>query len=323
MTERANFALTGAAGYIAPRHLQAVKDTGGRLVAALDPHDAVGVLDRYFPDCRYFREFERFDRHVEMLRRKGEADRVHYVSICSPNYLHDAHVRFALRVGAHAICEKPLVLSPWNLDALEEMQAETGGLVSTILQLRLHDSVLGVKSRLEQYEDGVGGGVPHEVTLTYVTARGPWYDESWKGNQSKSGGVVTNIGVHFLDVLLWMFGPCAESLVFLSEPRRASGWLRLRRANVRWFLSVNADDLPREAVTSGLRSYRQLRIRCGEEVDLSGGFERLHTLSYERILEGEGFGILAARPSVELAHRIRTSSLSVPDRELFHPFMKP
>lgn len=315
-----NFAITGVAGYIAPRHLRAIRDNGGRLRAAVDPHDAVGVLDRYFDGVRYFREFERFDRYVEKLRRRGADDRIDYVSICSPNYLHDAHVRFAMRVGAHAICEKPLVLSPWNLDALESMQQETGGRVSTILQLRLHDSVLGVMSRLD--EAFVAGHRPEreQVELTYVSPRGPWYDESWKGDPRLSGGVVVNIGIHFLDLLLWMFGTCSESLVFLSEPRRASGWLRLARANVRWFLSVDASDLPR--TVDGSRSCRSLRVLDGEPIDISGGFEELHTKSYAAILAGRGFGIETARPSVELAYRIRTGGVAEPDPELVHPLVR-
>src|SRR5262245_4770196 len=239
MGQEQNFALTGAAGFVSPRHLKAIQDTGNRLVAAVDPHDAVGVLDRYSFDVRFFTEIERFDRHLEKLRRGPEGDRVHYVSICSPNYLHDAHIRLALRAGAHVICEKPLVIHPWNLDALEDLERETGRRVNTVLQLRLHPQLIELRERLQS-----PGKDLHEVCLTYITARGRWYDVSWKGSDERSGGVVVNIGIHFFDLLLWLFGPAAASEVHVREPRRTAGFLQLARARVRWFVSTEHADLP-------------------------------------------------------------------------------
>ena len=235
-----NFALTGAAGYVAPRHLQAIHDTGNTLVAALDRSDSVGILDRYFPEANFFTEFERFDRHIEKLKRQGEGKRIDYVSICSPNYLHDAHIRFALRVGADAICEKPLVLNPWNIDALREMEEETGRRVWTVLQLRLHPALVELKKQIEQ----APAGKKHDIDLTYITSRGNWYAVSWKGDIEKSGGIATNIGVHFFDMLLWIFGPLMRLEVHLSTPERAAGFMELPKARVRWFLSLAADDLP-------------------------------------------------------------------------------
>src|SRR5262245_4158092 len=223
-----NFAMTGVAGFVAPRHLQAIRDTGNRLVAAVDPHDAVGVLDRYSFQVRFFTEIERFDRHLEKLRRGTETERVHYVSICSPNYLHDAHMRMALRVGADVICEKPLVINPWNLDALQELEHETGRRISTVLQLRVHPAVLAFRQRMALEKER-----RHQVVLTYITARGRWYDVSWKGSDERSGGLVTNIGIHFFDLLLWLFGPLQRSVVHQREPRRAAGSLELQRADVR------------------------------------------------------------------------------------------
>src|SRR4051812_35192802 len=228
-----NFAMTGVAGFVAPRHLKAIKDTGHRLVAAVDPHDAVGVLDKYAFDVRFFTEIERFDRHLEKLRRGPAGDRVDYVSVCSPNYLHDAHIRLALRVGANVICEKPLVINPWNLDALQELERETGGRVNTVRQLRLHPQLLLLK---DQLTSGKSGEL-HEVSLTYITSRGRWYDVPWKGSEERSGGIVTNIGIHFFDLLLWLFGGVVSCEVHLREPRRIGGYLQLERARVRWFLS--------------------------------------------------------------------------------------
>lgn len=296
-----NFALVGVGGFIAPRHLQAIHDTGHRLVAALDPHDAVVILDRYSYDVAYFREFERFDRHVEKLRRAGNEDRIDYVSICSPNYLHDAHVRFALRVGADAICEKPLVLNPWNLDALQELEAETGRRVYTVLQLRLHPAIVALKRRVEAAE---GRDRRYEVDLTYVTARGNWYFASWKGDVQRSGGIATNIGVHFFDMLLWIFGPVSALEVHLSDARKMAGVLRLERATVRWFLSVDCNDVPPSAVRQGKTIHRALTID-GEEFDFSRGFDDLHTAVYRDILTGGGFGIEDARPSIQLVHDLR------------------
>ncbi len=310
-----NFAITGVGGYIAPRHLQAIRDTGNRLVAALDPHDAVGVLDRYFDDVAYFREFERFDRHLEKLRRKNETERVHYLSVCAPNYLHDAHIRFALRVGADAICEKPLVLNPWNLDALAELERETGRRVYTVLQLRLHPAIIALKKRI----DAERPGKIHDIDLTYITSRGRWYGVSWKGDVEKSGGVATNIGIHFFDMLAWVFGGLREMEVHLSEPTRAAGVLRLNSAAVRWYLSLEKSDVPREQRDKGKTTYRSLAIG-GEEVEFSDGFTDLHTAVYRDVLGGGGFGLEDARPSVTLAHDIRNATPVRSARELLHPF---
>ena len=297
-----NFALIGSAGYIAPRHLGAIKETGNCLVAALDPHDSVGLLDSYFPDARFFTEFERFDRHLELLRRNG--DGVDYVSIASPNYLHDAHCRFALRVGAQAICEKPLVINPWNLDGLQAIEAETGGRILTILQLRLHPSIIALRRRVRE-AIARDPGQRFDVNLTYVTGRGAWYFASWKADELKSGGVVTNIGIHFFDVLLWVFGAAEEQKVEFLNRRAAAGTLRLANADVRWFLSVGVEDLPAAAAAKGQRTYRSITVD-GVEVEFSEGFTDLHTLSYEQILAGRGFGLEEVRPSLELVHRIRT-----------------
>jgi len=298
-----NFALIGVAGFVAPRHLKAVKETGHRVVAACDPSDAVGVMDRYFFETRFFREFERFERHVEKLRRRGEDERVHYVSICSPNYLHDAHVRFALRSGAHAICEKPLVINPWNLDPLLEIEADSGRHIFPILQLRVHPALTTLRKELAA---APRSSVKREVVLTYVTVRGHWYLHSWKGDLERSGGLAANIGIHFFDLLIWLFGPVQGVEVHLSDPLRMSGYLELERATVRWHLSVSREDLPFEAVPGGRTTYRSITIG-GEEVEFSEGFTDLHTILYRDILAGEGFGLEDARPSIVLVHDIRTS----------------
>ena len=298
-----NFALIGAAGYVAPRHLKAIKDTGNRLIAAVDPHDNVGILDGYFPETRFFTEFERFDRHIDKLRRSGET--LDYVSITSPNYLHDAHIRFALRSGARAICEKPLVINPWNLDGLAALEQETGRGVYTILQLRLHPSVISLRERVRRAIES-DPGCQFEVGLDYVTSRGAWYFSSWKGDDRKSGGVITNIGIHFFDMLLWIFGDVRESGVGHLSDESAAGTLRFDNASVRWFLSVSAEHLPESAKARGQRTYRSIRLD-GEEVEFSDGFTDLHTASYDDILKGGGFGIGEARPSISLVHRIRTA----------------
>ena len=303
-----NFAVTGVGGYIAPRHLKAITDTGNRLVAAVDPHDAVGILDRYSFDVRFFSEFERFDRHLEKLRRGPAENRVHYVSICSPNYLHDAHTRLALRVGADAICEKPLVINPWNLDALEELEHETGQRVYTVLQLRLHPALLALRDNLRSR------AAHHDVSLTYVTSRGPWYDVSWKGSMERSGGVATNIGIHFFDLLIWLFGPVAHTEVHMSEPTRMAGHFALERASVRWFLSTDRRDLPASAQPGGRTTFRSIAVD-GEEIEFTDGFTDLHTRVYEGVLAGRGFGIAAARPSIELAYRVRTAPATRPSVE--------
>lgn len=300
-----NFAITGVAGYIAPRHLRAIKETGNRLVAAADPHDAVGILDSFFDNVSYFREFERFDRYLDKLRRKGEAERVHYLSICSPNYLHDAHIRLALRVGADAICEKPLVLNPWNLEALAELEHETGRRVNTILQLRLHPSIRALKEQLAQG----GRKGKQEINLTYITSRGSWYLHSWKGDREKSGGLSTNIGIHFFDMLIWLFGGVLHSELHLAEPKKEAGYLELEHANVRWFLSIDSNDLPYQAEPGKQTTFRSITID-GEELEFSGGFTDLHTVSYQEILKGNGFGLADARASIETAYNIRNAKVT-------------
>lgn len=310
-----NFAIAGVGGFIAPRHLQAIRDTGNRLVAALDPHDAVGVLDRYFDEVSYFQEFERFDRFVEKQRRRGAVEQIHYVSICSPNYLHDAHIRFALRVGADAICEKPLVLNPWNLDPLAELERETGRRVFNILQLRVHPAILALRNRI----GAEPAGTAHAVDLTYVTSRGRWYEVSWKGQPERSGGITSNIGVHFFDMLSWIFGPVREMEVHELGSKRAAGWLRLDRATVRWFLSLDKRDVPGTQRAAGKNTFRSLSLD-GEEIEFSDGFADLHTVVYREILAGRGFGIDDARPSIALVHAIRTSPLVAGTPGRIHPF---
>jgi UDP-N-acetyl-2-amino-2-deoxyglucuronate dehydrogenase len=295
--------VTGVGGFVAPRHLKAIRDTGNRLMAASDPHDAVGILDRFSFDVRFFTEFERFDRHVEKLRRGPEEDRIHYVSICSPNYLHDAHIRFALRVGADAICEKPLVINPWNLDALQEIEVQTGRRVNTVLQLRLHPDLVALKQRLEASPAPI-----HEVALTYITGRGPWYAVSWKGSEERSGGVITNIGVHFFDLLLWLFGRLERCTMLRREASKAEGVLELERARVRWFLSTDITDLPFTPVVGGKTTHRSIRVD-GADVEFSEDSLDLHTRVYQEVLAGRGLGIDDARPAIELAHRIRTAPI--------------
>ncbi len=299
----ANFAVTGVAGYIAPRHLEAITATGNRIVATLDPHDSVGIMDRYCPDARFFPEPERFDRHLEKLRRINEEKRVHWMSICSPNYLHDAHIRMAFRVGADVICEKPMVLNPWNLDALAELEGETGCRVWSVLQLRLHPSIIALKKRIS--EDGPGK--KYEIELTYITPRGPWYLNSWKGNMERSGGLATNIGVHFYDMLIWIFGAVENSEVHISEPTRCSGFLELEKARVRWYLSINRNDSPLLTKNNKPSTYRVISIN-NDELEFTSGFTGLHTKLYEKTLAGSGFGINDVRPSVELIHNIRKSN---------------
>lgn len=293
-----NFALIGAAGYIAPRHMKAIKDSGNRLLAALDPFDSVGIIDSYFPNADFFVEFERFDRHIEKLKRKETY--LDYVSICSPNYLHDAHIRFGLRHGADVICEKPIVLNPWNIDALEEIEKSTGKNIFNILQLRLHPSVIELKQKIEAApKDKI-----FDIDLTYLTSRGHWYYTSWKGDMAKSGGIASNIGVHFYDMLMWIFGNVKQNIVHLHEHDRAAGYLELERAKVRWFLSINYDVIPEHIKETGARTYRSLMIE-EEEFEFSGGFTELHTKSYQHVLNGDGFRIGEARKAIELVHDIR------------------
>ena len=292
------FALIGAAGYIAPRHMRAVKDTGSNLVAAFDPYDGVGVIDSFFPDADFFTEFERFDRHVDKLRRMGTP--IDYVSVCSPNYLHDAHIRFGLRAGCDVICEKPLVLNPWNVDALQEIEQETGKKVYTILQLRLHQDIIKLK---EKVQNGPGDKI-YDVDLKYITSRGKWYNYSWKGDVAKSGGIATNIGIHFFDMLTWVFGSVKENIVEKHTSDTASGVLVLERARVKWFLSIDYTQIPSAVREQGKRTYRTLSME-GEEIEFSDGFTDLHTLSYSEILAGRGFGIEEAKGAIEIAHQIR------------------
>jgi UDP-N-acetyl-2-amino-2-deoxyglucuronate dehydrogenase len=314
--EAKNFAVIGVGGYVAPRHLKAIRDTGNRLVAAVDPKDSVGILDSYSYDVRFFTEIERFDRHLEKLRRGAEENQVHYVSIMSPNYLHDAHCRLAMRVGADVICEKPLVINPWNLDQLSSVEAETGRKINNVLQLRVHPALINLKSALEA---GSQTG-QHDVRLTYITSRGPWYHVSWKGDQEKSGGVATNIGIHFFDLLIWLFGSAGEIRTHLADPKRMAGFIELERARVRWFLSVDKDDLPFPVEPGKPYTHRSITVD-GEEIEFSGGFTDLHTRIYEEALAGNGFGIADCRPSIELTHNIRTTPVA-PIDDTAHPLLR-
>ncbi|MFK8060263.1 MAG: Gfo/Idh/MocA family protein [Polaribacter sp.] len=310
-----NFALIGASGYISPRHLKAIKDTNNNLLAALDTFDSVGVMDSYFPDADFFVETERFDRHLEKLKYDKNIH-LDYVSICTPNYLHDSHIRMALRRGADAICEKPLVLNPWNLDALKRMEKESGQRVYNILQLRLHQSIIDLKKKI----DAAPKDKIFDVDLTYLTSRGNWYYTSWKGDHSKSGGIATNIGVHFYDMLSWIFGDVKENIVHVQTHDRASGYLEFERARVRWFLSISYDVLPDEIKAKGQRTYRSITIE-GEELEFSGGFTDLHTRVYEGILEGKGYGLEDARQAIEIVHKIRNSE-PIGLKGDYHPFAK-
>jgi len=297
-----NFALLGAGGYIAPRHLKAIRDTGNQLIAAVDPFDSVGILDRYFHNVKFFRD------HPE---RKAD-----YLSICTPNYLHDAHCRLALRLGANAICEKPLVVNPWNLEQLEALESESPGKIYTVLQLRVHPALLKIKKALEENKSAF----QHQVMITYITARGPWYNVSWKGSEEKSGGVATNIGIHLFDMVQWLFGEFGDVKVHLKEKDRMSGFVELERARVNWFLSVNEDDLPVPIKPGDPLTYRSITID-GEEVEFSSGFTDLHTRVYEKTLQGEGFGIEDAKASIDLTYQIRQAEVSPLD-DLAHPLLR-
>jgi UDP-N-acetyl-2-amino-2-deoxyglucuronate dehydrogenase len=296
-----NFAVIGVGGYVAPRHLKAIQETGNRLVAAVDPNDSVGILDRYSHEVRYFREIERFDRHLDKLRRGPEEHRIQWVAICSPNYLHDSHIRLALRNGANALCEKPIVINPWNLDALHELELETGRRVLTVLQLRVHPQLIALRSRLQAERRARRA----QVSLVYVTSRGPWYHVSWKGSVEKSGGIGTNIGVHVFDLLIWLFGKPAQATLSVNESSRMGGDLELENADVKWFLSTDREDLPPAVRDKGASTYRLITID-GEPVEFSEGFADLHTEVYRRALMGEGCGIEDARASIELVTRIRS-----------------
>ena len=300
-----NFALIGVGGYIAPRHMAAIKDTGNNLIAAVDKNDSVGIMDSYFPRAHFFTEFERFDRHVEKLRREKAGKEVHYVSICSPNYLHDAHIRFALRAQADAICEKPLVLNPWNIDALQEIEQETGRKVNTVLQLRLHPSIIALKKSVED-QLKANPDKKFDVDLTYLTSRGRWYQISWKGDEQKSGGVATNIGVHFFDMLAYVFGAVMKNICHIRNIDTVAGYLEFEHARVRWFLSVNAEYLPTTVKEKGQTTYRSITVN-GDEIEFSGGFTDLHTQSYMKILAGEGFGLADVHDCIRVVHEVRTA----------------
>lgn len=309
-----NFALIGAAGYIAPRHMKAMKETNNNLVAAYDPFDSVGIIDSNFPDADFFVEFERFDRHIDKLKRNGT--KVDYVSVCSPNYLHDSHIRFGLRQGADVICEKPIVLNPWNIDALQEIEKETNQKVYNVLQLRLHPSIIELKKKIE---NGPKDKV-YDIDLTYLTSRGSWYYTSWKGDITKSGGIATNIGVHFYDMLTWVFGSVKQNTVNIHTHDRAAGVLELEQANVRWFLSINYDTIPDEIKAKGMRTFRSITIE-GEEIEFSGGFTDLHTLTYQDILNGGGFGLEEAKTAINIVHDIRHAE-PIGLKGDYHPFAK-
>lgn len=313
-----NFALIGASGYIAPRHMKAIKETGNTLIAALDPYDGIGIMDSHFPQASFFTEFERFDRFVDKWRRDS-GNKIDYVSICSPNYLHDSHIRFALRSGADAISEKPLVLNPWNVDQLKTIENETGKKINNILQLRLHPTIIALKEKvareLEQNPNRV-----YDIDLTYLTSRGKWYFVSWKGNEAKSGGIASNIGVHFFDMLCWIFGDVSENIVHSKTPDANAGFLKLKHANVRWFLSVNFDYIPDAVKNKGLTTYRSITVD-NEEIEFSGGFTDLHTKSYEEILKGNGFGLEEAYGSINTVSTIRNLE-AIGLKGDYHPFCK-
>jgi UDP-N-acetyl-2-amino-2-deoxyglucuronate dehydrogenase len=316
-SENYNFGLVGAAGYIAPRHLKAIKDTGNNLLAALDPFDSVGIMDNYFPEAAFFTEPERFDRHMDKLRR-SDNEKIDFTSICSPNFMHDSHIRMALRNQSDAICEKPLVLNPWNLDALEEIEKETGRKVYTILQLRHHPAIVALKEKVDNLHETF-----FDIDLTYITSRGFWYHRSWKGNIEKSGGIATNIGVHFFDMLSWIFGDVVDNFVHLNNDNRASGFLHLKKATVRWYLSVDNKDIVKansKAFNYGLTTYRSITVN-GEEIEFSNGFKDLHTLSYQSIIEGRGFTLSDAKRSINIVHSIRNNKEDRMKGEC-HPFIK-
>lgn len=309
-----NFGLIGAAGYIAPRHMNAIKKTGNNLVAAYDTFDSVGIIDSHFPNADFFTEFERFDRHIDKLKRNGTP--LDYISVCSPNYLHDSHIRFGLRSGANVICEKPIVLNPWNLDALQEIEKETGNTVNTILQLRYHESIIALKKKIEEGpKDKV-----YDFDLTYQTSRGKWYYTSWKGDKHKSGGIATNIGVHFYDMLSWVFGPVKENIVHIHTHDRAAGYLEFAQARVRWFLSIDYNTIPEHIKKTGMRTYRSMTLE-GKEIEFSKGFTELHNISYDNIIKGNGFTLEDARQSLEIVHQIRNSE-PVGLKGNYHPFAK-
>lgn len=315
MAKISNFALIGAAGYIAPRHMKAVKDTGNNLVAAMDKNDSVGIIDSHFPEAAFFTEFERFDRYIDKLNRSGHGDAVDYVSICSPNYLHDAHMRFGMRSGADVICEKPLVLNPWNIDGLKDIEKDTGQKVNTILQLRVHPSIIELKEKVKNAQSSKKA----EVDLTYITSRGKWYLHSWKGDADKSGGIATNIGVHFYDMLHFIFGELQENVVHYKSDTKSAGYLEYENARVRWFLSIDYNDVPDDVKAAGQRTYRSITVD-GQEIEFSGGFTDLHTISYQEILAGRGFGLEDNRVAITTVANIRNQEPLGLKGE-YHPFL--
>ncbi len=310
------FALIGAAGYIAPRHMAAIRATGNELVAALDPNDSVGIIDSHFPEAHFFTEFERFDRHMDKLRRANSGGAIDYMSICSPNYLHDSHMRFGLRSGCDVICEKPLVLNPWNIDGLAAIEKDTGYKVNTILQLRVHPSIIALREKVQ----AAPADAKFDVDLTYITSRGRWYLQSWKGDVRKSGGIATNIGVHFFDMLHYLFGELQANTVHVSDDTKAAGYLEYDRARVRWFMSLDIDDVPLDVREAGQRTFRSITVN-GEEIEFSGGFTDLHNRSYEEILAGRGFGLEANRVAITTVSDIRNAAMA-PLVGDYHPFIK-
>lgn len=313
-----NFALIGASGYIAPRHMKAIYETGNELVAALDPYDGIGIIDSYFPNANFFTEFERFDRFVDKWHQDGNK-RIEYIGISTPNYLHDSHIRFALKSGAHAICEKPLVLNPHNIDQLKVIEKETGKKVYNILQLRLHPAIIALKDKISK-ELAQNPNKIYDIDLTYLTSRGKWYFISWKGDEGKSGGIASNIGVHFYDMLSWIFGELQENIVHLKQADANAGLLRLKNANVRWFLSVNYDHIPDEVKAQEQTTYRSIKVD-GKEFEFSDGFTDLHTKSYQNILDGRGFGLEEARNSINIVSDLRTRP-AIGFTGDYHPFCK-
>lgn len=309
------FSIIGVAGFVAERHLKAIKKTNNKLISALDPSDSVGIMDSYFPNAYYFREFERFDRHVYKLSSNQDL-KIDYISICSPNYLHDSHIRFALRSGSHAICEKPLVLNPWNLDGLIDLEKNTNKKVNTILQLRLHPSINALRNKLKRSPLKK----KLNVELTYITSRGSWYLQSWKGDDKKSGGIATNIGIHLFDMLHFLFGKLKSSKMHLNEVTRQSGFMELEEANVSWFLSINNNDIPKNIKEKGKISYRSIMID-NQEIEFSDGFKDLHLKSYEEVLSGNGFGIEETRNAIETVSLIRNSGISSLQGD-YHPLVK-